>query len=234
MRMMDVEGVSIALEQGSLLDLKVDAMVNANNCRMRGGSGLNGRFHEVVGPGLLEQLKKKAPYGAPTAKPVVTAGDPLCPWVIHVAGPVYTGDARTYPGVELLHAYRNCVIQASQLQVTTLGFASLSTGIYGFPLYEAASIAVLAVAQAVLDLKALGKLAPKLGEIVFAMYGKDEYDAFFQALQAARCEQCLGFLTPETRDRVAKIYCRGCIAEGVELDETSPGWYTEAQLRAED
>lgn len=158
----------ISVVRGALTDQPVDVIVNAANTRMRGGGGIDGRIHHLAGRKMLEELRQVAPQGAEVAEPFVTLGHDLPHrYVIHVAGPVWreTGDE---PDL-LAAAYRNAYLKAIELGVESIGFCSISTGAFRFPLELGAEIAVGTVSSLV---------AEQPLQVVFAMYGAEEYDVF--------------------------------------------------------
>lgn len=158
--------------RGSLLAQNVEAIVNAANSSMRGGSGLDGAIHRAAGRELMDELMRVAPHGAKTGQIVVTPGFATgFRYILHTPGPVWQGGMKGEP--ELLSAcYRNAVLTAERLGVKSLGFASISTGVYRYPLSEAAPLALKAVMEAVTS----------IDRVVFAMFGAEEHDAFDRAL----------------------------------------------------
>lgn len=160
--------VAIDVVPGSLLDQKVDAIVNAANSAMRGGGGIDGAIHRAAGRELVTELMRVAPHGARTGKVVVTPGYKTgYQYILHVAGPVWRGGLNGEPGL-LADCYRNAVLEAERLGLKTLGLCSISTGVYSFPLERAAPIAVKTVLET----------ATKLEKVVFAMFGDKEYVTF--------------------------------------------------------
>lgn len=164
----------IEIVHGSLLDQDVEAIVNAANTSMRGGSGLDGQVHRRGGKGILDDLMRVAPHGAKSGKVVVTGGHALpFRYVLHVAGPVWQGGHAGED--ELLAAcYRNATLKAQELGVKSLGFASISTGIFRFPLERAAPLALKTVREA----------ATELERVVFALYGEEEYRVFENSMKS--------------------------------------------------
>lgn len=134
----------IAVVQGDITKLQVDAVVNAANSSLLGGSGVDGAIHRAAGPRLLEeciQIRNRQ-GGCATGQAVITSGGNLpARFVIHTVGPVWRGGA--FRENELLRdAYRNSLKIASENQLTTVAFPNISTGIYGFPKGNAAAIAI--------------------------------------------------------------------------------------------
>ena len=167
----------IILVRGSVLEQDVDAVLNAANTGMRGGGGLDGAVHRAAGPGLLEELRLKAPSGAPTGAVIVTEGYASgFRHLLHTPGPVWKGGSKGEPDA-LAACYRNALDAAHDLGLTSLGLPSISTGIYGYPLYKAAPVAVATVREWV---DAHGETS--LVRVVFAMFGGEEYAQFKKAL----------------------------------------------------
>lgn len=122
--------------------MEVDAIVNAANSSLMGGGGVDGAIHRAGGPNILAECKKirqtQYPEGLPTGKAVFTSGGNLkAKYVIHTVGPVWHGGNHREDTL-LEEAYRNCLSLAESLNVQTLAFPAISTGVYGFPKERAA------------------------------------------------------------------------------------------------
>ena len=167
----------IVLVRGSVLEQPVDAVLNAANSGMRGGGGLDGAVHRLAGPGLLKELREKAPSGAPTGAVVVTSGGES-PFrnILHTPGPVWKGGTRGEADA-LAACYRNALDAAQALGLASLGLPSISTGIYGYPLDKAAPLAVITVREWVAE-----NPDTSLARVVFAMFGGEEYARFKKAM----------------------------------------------------
>lgn len=167
--------------RGSVLEQDVDAIVNAANTALRGGGGVDGAIHRAAGAGLMEELIRIAPHGARTGTAVVTGGHNLKQrFIFHTPGPVWHGGGRGEAEL-LASCYRACLEAADAHGVASLAFCSVSTGIYGYPLAQAAPLAV----QTVVDyLRAHPETS--LARIVFAMFQAPEFDAFSRALAGAQ------------------------------------------------
>jgi O-acetyl-ADP-ribose deacetylase (regulator of RNase III) len=129
----------IELVQGDIVEQDVDAIVNAANSSLLGGGGVDGAIHRAAGPELLAECRTLG--GCPTGEARITKGYRLkARHVLHTVGPIYHGQPRD---AELLaSAYRSSLQLASQHNIKTLAFPSISTGAYGYPLADAAPIAL--------------------------------------------------------------------------------------------
>lgn len=132
--------MKITLLTGDITKLECDAIVNAANCTLLGGGGVDGAIHRAAGPGLLEECRKFG--GCKTGEAVITgAYDLPCRYVIHTPGPVWHGGT-SREAEKLTDCYRNSLRLAAEKQCRTLAFPCISTGVYRFPKEQAARIAV--------------------------------------------------------------------------------------------
>jgi O-acetyl-ADP-ribose deacetylase len=126
---------------GDITAQAVDAVVNAANRAMRGGGGVDGAIHRAGGPAILADCVERFPDGLATgAAGWTTAGDLPARWVIHVVGPNWNAGQRQ-PDL-LASCYREALRVGDELGVGSIAFPGVSTGIYGWPLDDAARIAV--------------------------------------------------------------------------------------------
>ena len=133
----------IAVVQGDITKLAVDAIVNAANSTLLGGGGVDGAIHKAAGPELLKECRRLG--GCPTGEAKITKGYCLpARWVIHTVGPVWQGGTGNEDQV-LASCYQRCLTLAEQNGIKTIAFPAISTGVYSFPLERATTIAVTEV-----------------------------------------------------------------------------------------
>src|SRR6266576_1123143 len=130
-----------------------EAIVNAANSSLLGGGGVDGAIHHAGGPSILNECKRiVAKIGnLPAGKAVITTGGRLpAKYVIHTVGPVHRGGHQHEPET-LASCYRECIRLADDHGIKSLAFPSISTGAFGYPVYEAAEVAVAAAVEALLS-----------------------------------------------------------------------------------
>lgn len=146
MRMRKLVGVNLLeLHKGDITLEETEAIANAANSALAGGGGVDGAIHAAGGPSLMAELKERY-RGCPTGEAVITAGGNLhARFVLHAVGPRYSGK----PGdAQLLaSAYRSCLALCVEHRIHSVSFPSISTGIYGYPVPEAAPVALGAVIE---------------------------------------------------------------------------------------
>src|SRR5437773_10136451 len=160
-----INGVTLALIRGNIVEVHADAIVNAANSGLRGGGGVDGAIHRAGGPSIMEECRKIG--GCPTGEAVVTtAGRLPAKYIFHAVGPIYSGnldDQRL-----LTSAYQSCLNLAEKHQVKSIAFPSLSTGIYGYPLELAAPIALHTIIEHI-------KKPTCLQQVLLVLFGASAY-----------------------------------------------------------
>jgi O-acetyl-ADP-ribose deacetylase (regulator of RNase III) len=165
----------IVLLQGDITREAADAIVNAANPSLMGGGGVDGAIHRAGGPEILERCKEirrtQHPDGLPTGEAVATtAGRLPASWVIHTVGPVYSGSPRD---PELLAScHTSALREADRIGARTVAFPAISTGVFGYPLDEAAPVAIGAVRDA----------TTRVEEVRFVLFEAGALAAFRAAL----------------------------------------------------
>ena len=139
----------LVVKVGDITKEDADAIVNAANSSLMGGGGVDGAIHRAGGPEILKACKeiRRTPYpeGLPTGEAVITtAGKMAAKHVIHTVGPVY-GRGGNDKAEQLAACYRNSLSLAVKKGLKTVAFPAISTGIYGYPLEEAAQVSSKAV-----------------------------------------------------------------------------------------
>jgi len=174
-----INKTKVSMVQGDITSQATDAIVNAANSSLMGGGGVDGAIHRAGGPAILEECKKiVARQGRlPTGQAVITTGGNLkARYVIHTVGPVWHGGGRNE--AELLEsAYYECLKLATETKLDSISFPSISTGAYGYPVDEAAKIAVSTVVSF------LKEQATSLKDVVFVLFDSRTYQSYRSALQ---------------------------------------------------
>ena len=136
--------MAIQIVQGDITKASVDAIVNAANPTMLGGGGVDGAIHHAAGPELLAACREipvingvRCPFGEAR---ITSAGNLPAKFVIHTAGPIYSQSAE--PALVLASSYRNSMRLALENGCQSIAFPAISCGVYGYPLREAAEIAI--------------------------------------------------------------------------------------------
>jgi O-acetyl-ADP-ribose deacetylase (regulator of RNase III) len=163
--------MKITFVQGDITEQEVDAIVNAANRSLLGGGGVDGAIHRRGGPEILAECQKlraeKYPDGLPTGEAVATtAGRLKARWVIHTVGPTYAESKDKSP--LLADCFRNSLAVADELGARTVAFPAISTGVYRWPIDDAARIALETVRSTDTD----------VAEVRFVLFDQRAYDAF--------------------------------------------------------
>lgn len=172
-------GARLILQEGDITQVRVDAIVNAANSALAGGGGVDGAIHRAGGPEIMRELAQLRPRHCPTGSAVATgAGKLPAKYVFHAVGPVYQDGRHGEPEL-LASCYRTTLGMAEERGAESISFPAISAGVYGYPLEEAAAIAVHET------MAHLAKPKVKLRRVVFVLFGRLAYDAFSAALREA-------------------------------------------------
>jgi O-acetyl-ADP-ribose deacetylase len=168
----------LKLVVGDITHVTADAIVNAANSALAGGGGVDGAIHRAGGESIMQDLDRirSTTGGCANGSAVVTgAGRLPARFVFHAVGPVYRGG--NHGEAELLAScYRTCLNLAEEHAVQTIAFPSISTGVYGYPVSEAARIALKAVTEH------LEREAIQLIEVKFVLFSQADYQVYASCL----------------------------------------------------
>lgn len=164
---------SLELVQGDITQQEVDAIVNAANSSLLGGGGVDGAIHRAAGPELLAETRQLG--GCETGDAKISGGYRLpAQYIIHAVGPIYRPDDPNIPKL-LASAYRRSLELAVEHQVKSIAFPAISTGVYGYPLKEAAQVSL----KTVLDFV---QRDDSLSLVRFVLFTDDGLDVYANAL----------------------------------------------------
>jgi len=173
-----IKQTKLSVVQGDITAQSTDAIVNAANSSLMGGGGVDGAIHRAGGTAILEECKQiVARQGRlPTGQAVITTGGNLkARYVIHTVGPVWHGGSRNEADL-LASAYRESLKLTSEKNLSSVSFPSISTGAYGYPVAEAAKVAINTVASF------LKEETTSLKDVVFVLFDTRTYEAYSSAL----------------------------------------------------
>jgi len=168
----------LVLVEGDITKLKVDAIVNAANSSLMGGGGVDGAIHRAGGSAILEECKRivKKIGRLPPGQAVITTGGNLpARHVIHTVGPVWYGGGRK-EAKTLASCYRESLKLAKKHGIKTVAFPSISTGAYGYPIEDAASVALETI---------IGFLEEEEGirQVAMVLWGTDALSEYSRVLE---------------------------------------------------
>jgi O-acetyl-ADP-ribose deacetylase (regulator of RNase III) len=170
-------GTRVRLLAGDITRVSVDAVVNAANSALAGGGGVDGAIHAAAGPSVMAELRERYD-GCATGDAVVTSAGRLpARWIIHAVGPVWRGGSHDEARL-LASAYRASLDHARRLGAVSVAFPAISCGIYGYPLDQAADVALGAIRDWLTMDPGSG-----IGDIVFVLRGEAVMAAFSGALE---------------------------------------------------
>ncbi|MEE9410130.1 MAG: O-acetyl-ADP-ribose deacetylase [Candidatus Heimdallarchaeota archaeon] len=177
MRKLDatLKETKIVLIKGDITVEETDAIVNAANTSLRGGGGVDGAIHRAGGPTILEECIEKYPDGCKTGEAKITTGGELkTQWVVHTPGPIWRGGSEDEHTL-LANSYRNSFHMAEVVGATSISYPSISTGIYAFPIQQAAPIAINTVLNCL--------PSNCIREVHFVLFSQRDFDIYSEALQ---------------------------------------------------
>jgi len=169
---------TLSIIQGDLAKQETDAIVNAANSSLMGGSGVDGAIHRAGGPAIIEECREiVAKQGRlPTGEAVITtAGNMKAKYVIHTVGPVWHGGSHQEANL-LASAYRESLKLAVERNLRTVAFPSISTGAYGYPIDLASRIALR-------EVKTFLEKPSSVREVIFVLYGEANYAEYEKTLK---------------------------------------------------
>ena len=163
----------IEIIQGDITKLDVDAIVNAANTTLLGGGGVDGAIHRAAGTELLAECGTLG--GCRPGEAKITRGYRLpARFVIHTVGPVWRGGERNEPEI-LANCYRSALQLVLENEIKTIAFPAISCGAYGYPIPEAAQIAVKTTRNFLAT-------EDQIDKVIFVLWGEDIYDAYLGLL----------------------------------------------------
>lgn len=164
--------------EGNIIHQDTDAIVNAANSSLMGGGGVDGAIHRAGGPAILEDCKRVISQigSLPAGQAVATTGGSLkARQVIHTVGPIWSGGYYGEPE-KLESCYRESMSRADELHLRSVAFPSISTGAYGYPLAEAAAVAVPVVLREL-------QSSTYVHHARFVLFGGEAFEAYRRALE---------------------------------------------------
>jgi O-acetyl-ADP-ribose deacetylase (regulator of RNase III) len=164
----------LRLVTGDITRVAADAIVNAANSALAGGGGVDGAIHRAGGPSIMQELHEiRRQIGSCPAGSAVATGAGALParWVFHAVGPIYRGGVHG-EAEALASCYRTCLRMAQEREAASISFPSISTGAYGYPVAEAAQIAL----DVVTDF--MQGSAPVPREVMFVLFDRLTYEAY--------------------------------------------------------
>jgi len=182
-----ISKANLTIIQGDITQQATEAIVNAANSSLMGGGGVDKAIHRAGGPAILAECKqivtRQGPL--PPGQAVITTGGNLkAKFVIHTVGPVWHGGNRAEAEI-LKSAYQQSLKLAAENHLTSISFPSISTGAYGYPVDEAAIVALRAVASFL-------QKTTSIREVVFVLFDSRTYDTYAAALENLTGEAEIG------------------------------------------
>jgi O-acetyl-ADP-ribose deacetylase len=178
-------GKVLRLVRGDITVIRVDAIVNAANSGLHGGGGVDGAIHRAGGPAIMKELDeiRARQGGCPTGSAVPTAAGALpAQYVFHAVGPIY-GDGKQREADLLRSCYETCLALGEERGVRTISFPAISTGAYGYPMREAARVALEATRAH------LANNDTGIREVLFVLASTEAYDVHSSILAVLSAKQ---------------------------------------------
>jgi O-acetyl-ADP-ribose deacetylase (regulator of RNase III) len=169
----------LELVKGDITRELVDAIVNAANSGLMGGGGVDGAIHNAAGPSLVEECReiRERQGPLPAGEAVITSGGRLAArHVIHTVGPVWRGGGHGEPET-LAGCYRKSLELAAARGLSSVAFPAISTGVYGYPVPEAAGVALGTLREALLA-------GSKVSLVRCVLFSEEDFEIYRRALQA--------------------------------------------------
>jgi O-acetyl-ADP-ribose deacetylase len=165
---------TLELVEGDITRQDTEAIVNAANAALRPGGGVDGAIHRAGGPAIEAECRRLG--GCPTGEARITTGGNLeARYVIHTVGPVYRDGFHREPEL-LASCYRESLKLASANGIKSLAFPSISTGVYGYPVADAARVALKTVTDYLTH-------HPEIERVRLVLFGRAAYEVYEKALQ---------------------------------------------------
>ncbi len=177
---LEVAGRKLAFVQGDITTIPADAIGNAANSALAGGGGVDGAIHRAGGPAIMDELAaiREEIGGCPPGQAVATsAGNLPAKWVIHAVGPIYR-DGQSGEPEQLASCYAVSLELVQAKGARSVTFPSISTGVYGYPMREAARAAISAVVEA------LREPSCEIEEVTFVLFDRKAYETHVAAAES--------------------------------------------------
>ncbi|OLS22798.1 MAG: O-acetyl-ADP-ribose deacetylase [Candidatus Heimdallarchaeota archaeon LC_3] len=169
----------IILKKGDITKQKTNVIVNAANTGLLGGGGVDGAIHQAAGPNLMSELKKKFEYCA-TGDLVVTGSGNLqknnVKYIFHAVGPVWQDGTKNESNL-LSSCYNKSIIKLKELNLNSISFPSISTGIYGYPIIKASEIALKTVINLIIEKE------NEFESIYFILFSDSDFSIYLSVLE---------------------------------------------------
>lgn len=181
-------GKKLRLIVGDITKIRVDAIVNAANSALRAGGGVDGAIHRAGGSPIqreLDEIRARSGRCLPGGAVVTGAGSLPAQHVFHAVGPIYQDGVHGEPE-QLASCYRTCMDLAAQYGARTISFPAISTGAYGYPLEEAAQIAIGTIAACLRD------PACEVKDVLLVLFDQGTYAAHASAAERITSSRTAG------------------------------------------